>query len=71
MNTRNRCFIALTALLGFAQSASAHESGVAHGVSWLHYFSSPDHLAVLGLVSVLAVTCMTAFKARKARVSKD
>jgi len=53
MKTRRQHLILVITLLGTGSLASAHGAGDTPGAAIYHYLTSPDHVALAGLVALL------------------
>lgn len=71
MKTFSPELIVASALLSSASLASAHQVGDTASSSILHYLTSPDHVAVLCLLTVVGVTCLTRYWRRTLSQRRD
>ena len=64
-------YLAAMSAVMFAPLASAHSAGAAHGESWLHYLSSPEHVPLIWLAVVFGVALTVVARRRKNGPEKD
>ena len=69
MNTTTQKSLIAAALVLSAPLAAAHNASDTHGVSLFHYLSSPDHVALFGLVAVIGLA-LTIVARRRAVINK-
>lgn len=70
MKTHIHELILATTLLGTSSLASAHGTGDTPGAAVYHYLTSPDHVALIGLVTVV-VGCFLLHYKRPMRAQRQ
>lgn len=70
MKTRIQQLILTTTLLGASSLASAHGAADSPGAAIYHYLTSPDHVALIGLVAVV-VGCFLLHHKRPMRAQQQ